>query len=82
MRLLKSVVVSAMVSETQVFTCHKFPDWTRWFWLMWALLPAIVVSVLNPFVSLASLAHSIRADFTTGLAVIVGLFLPVGLAAG
>lgn len=75
MRLLNSVVVSAMVSETKVFTCYEFPEWMRVFWLLWALTPTAVSSVSRA-------VKSVRDDFTAGLAVICGFFLPVVMATG
>jgi len=68
-----SVVVSAMVSETRIFTCYEFPEWMRWLWVAWALLPTIAVSVTRAI-------DSVWTDFTTGLGIIGRLFVPLALA--
>lgn len=75
MRLLDSVVVSTIVSETKIFTCYEFPEWTRWLWVIWAILPTLVISTIRA-------VDSIRSDFMAGLSFIGGLFVPVVIATG
>lgn len=68
MKILDSVVVSVMVSESRIFRCAEFPEWMRLFWLLWAVVPTAVISVVKVF-------ESIQADWQAGLSCIAGLFL-------
>lgn len=79
MKLLNSVVVSAMVSETKIFTCYEFPEWMRLFWVLWALLPTVICRL---FVGIVAALKSIKADFTTGLGWLLAPLLPVAYAVG
>lgn len=75
MKILHSVIVSTMVSETKIFTCYEFPEFMRVFFILWALLPSVVISVIR-------VGQSIQQDFVAGLTYIAGLFLPVCYVAG
>ena len=79
MRLLNSVVVSTMVSESRVFTCREFPEWMRLFWLLWAALPVVIGGVVWV---ISFIALTIEADFITGLGWLFGPFLPIAYAVG
>lgn len=74
MKILDSVVVSTMVSETRVFTCYEFPEWMRLFWLLWAVVPTATASIITVF-------RGLQVDFIVGLMFLCGPFVPVGVMA-
>jgi hypothetical protein len=79
MKLLNSVVVSAMVSETKIFTCYEFPEWMRLLWILWAFLPTITARL---FTRLIIAVQTIEADFIAGLGWLVSPFIPVAYGVG
>jgi hypothetical protein len=74
-----SVVVSAMVSDSRVFTVNEFPDWSRLFWLAWLFVPVL-------FATTQASIETLRADWGAGIGYILmlacGLMLPLGVATG
>lgn len=81
---LDSVIVSAMMSESRIFTVRKFPDWTRLFWILWLFIPVLVAAIISTLLTL-------QADFMAGVQFLFGLIprgdwrslvLPVGVATG
>lgn len=70
MKILNSVVVSTMVSETKIFTCYEFPEWLRVFFILWALLPSVVISVVR-------VGQSVQSDWIAGLSCIYEVILSV-----
>ena len=84
--LFDSVVVSAMVSESRTFIVAEFPDYTRWFWLLWSLLPEMAMQAGKApgrvALGIASVWVILCADWLAGWQVIMSPLLPVGIATG
>lgn len=76
---LNSVVVSVMLSESRVFRCHELPEWQRWGWLLWSLLPAFVFWIGD---QPRRLAVVLVSDWRAGWQCILSPLVPVGMAAG
>lgn len=83
---LGSVIVSVMVSESQIYRCHELPEWSRWFWLLWSLLPEIAAQASRVpdrvAIGSASVWVILQADWLAGWGVIMSSFLPIGIATG
>lgn len=73
--LLDSLIISAMMSESRIFTVRRFPDWTRLFWLVWLFIPVLFAGIIATF-------ETLQADWIAGIGFILGLFLPLGVATG
>ncbi len=81
-----SVVVSVIISESSKFTVAELPDWSRWFWLLWSLLPEMAMRAGKApgrvVVGVASVWMILQADWLAGWGVILSPVLPQGIAAG
>ena len=93
LKLFGSVVISAMLSESRIFTVAEFPDWSRLFWLAWLYVPRLFAApgqVRRLLArALTSEMERLRTDWLAGCEYIaagllsgVGHFVPVGVAAG
>jgi hypothetical protein len=75
-----------MLSESKVFRCHELPDWQRWFWLLWAMLPGIVAGPATIrrrlAVNLIYNFETMRLDWRAGWQAIFDYSVPVGIATG